>query len=104
MLDLRPNHRVADSVPDRGTEHGVLVAELGGAVRLCEPRPGPVQKGDPPVEIDRVALAVGWRPRGEPLAESISGAVAEVVIIGDALKASDFVAAINAGADAGLAV
>jgi pyruvate/2-oxoglutarate dehydrogenase complex dihydrolipoamide dehydrogenase (E3) component len=56
------------------------------------------------VEIDRAALAVGWRPRGEPLAESLAGVAAEVVIIGDALRAGDFVAAINAGADAGLAV
>lgn len=56
------------------------------------------------VEIDRVALAVGWRPRGEPLAERLADVAGDVVIIGDALRAGDFVAAINAGADAGLAV
>jgi NADPH-dependent 2,4-dienoyl-CoA reductase/sulfur reductase-like enzyme len=58
--------------------------------------------GDGSIEIDRVATAVGWSPRGNALAESLSGP--EVVVLGDASQAADFVAAINAGADAGLAV
>ena len=52
--------------------------------------------------VDRVALAIGWRPSGEPLASSLDGL--ETHVLGDAARAADFVAAINAGADAGLAV
>jgi NADPH-dependent 2,4-dienoyl-CoA reductase/sulfur reductase-like enzyme len=54
------------------------------------------------VPADRVALAIGWKPGGNALAESISGP--EVLVLGDASRPADFVAAINAGADAGLAV
>jgi pyruvate/2-oxoglutarate dehydrogenase complex dihydrolipoamide dehydrogenase (E3) component len=54
------------------------------------------------IDIDRVALAIGWRPRGEVMASAV-GAV-ETMVLGDAAHAADFVAAINAGADAGLAV
>ena len=54
------------------------------------------------VVADRVALAIGWRPAGERIASSLDGI--ETHIIGDARHAIDFVAAINAGADAGLAV
>src|SRR5450759_1695868 len=53
-FDLYAHGRIGDRVPDRRAEHGALVTKLGRAVRLCEPRPGPVQKGDPPIEIDRV--------------------------------------------------
>jgi NADPH-dependent 2,4-dienoyl-CoA reductase/sulfur reductase-like enzyme len=52
--------------------------------------------------VDRVALAIGWRPRGARLAEALNGR--EVQVIGDALTPADFVAAINVGANAGLAV
>ena len=51
---------------------------------------------------DRVATAVGWRPRGPSLAERIDAP--EVLVLGDADRPGDFVSAINAGADAGLAV
>jgi 2,4-dienoyl-CoA reductase-like NADH-dependent reductase (Old Yellow Enzyme family)/thioredoxin reductase len=54
------------------------------------------------LEVDRVATAVGWRPRGPALAGRIGGA--EVLVLGDADRPGDFVSAINAGADAGLAV
>ena len=54
------------------------------------------------VEADRVALAIGWKPGGNALASSISSC--EVLVLGDASRPADFVAAINAGADAGLAV
>jgi 2,4-dienoyl-CoA reductase (NADPH2) len=52
---------------------------------------------------DRVALALGWRPRGAALAEALGDGV-EVVVLGDASQPADFVHAINAGADAGLAL
>lgn len=52
--------------------------------------------------VDRVALAVGWRPQGDALAGRIAGR--DVVVLGDALRAADFVGAICAGADAGLQV
>ncbi|QEC50519.1 NADH:flavin oxidoreductase [Baekduia soli] len=55
------------------------------------------------VPADRVALALGWRPRGSALAEALGDGV-EVVVLGDASEPADFVHAINAGADAGLAL
>jgi len=54
------------------------------------------------VPADRVALALGFRPTGHGLADQISGP--EVLVLGDASRPADFVSAINAGADAGLAV
>jgi 2,4-dienoyl-CoA reductase-like NADH-dependent reductase (Old Yellow Enzyme family)/thioredoxin reductase len=54
------------------------------------------------IACDRVALAIGWRPRGAALAAAINRP--QVHVIGDAERPADFVAAINAGADAGLAV
>lgn len=54
------------------------------------------------IEVDCVALAIGWRPRGDQLAGRLNGR--EVMVLGDASHPADFVAAINAGADAGLAV
>ncbi|MCW3010466.1 MAG: NADH:flavin oxidoreductase [Solirubrobacterales bacterium] len=55
------------------------------------------------IEADHVALALGWRPRGSALADTLDDA-AEVVVLGDASAPADFVHAINAGADAGLAL
>jgi 2,4-dienoyl-CoA reductase (NADPH2) len=51
---------------------------------------------------DLVALAIGWRPRGTLLAEELRDR--EVMVLGDASHAADFVAAINAGAAAGRAL
>ena len=51
---------------------------------------------------DQVALAIGWRPRGVAEIGELHGI--EVVVLGDATQPGDFVAAINAGADAGLAI
>jgi NADPH-dependent 2,4-dienoyl-CoA reductase/sulfur reductase-like enzyme len=65
---------------------------------LFESRDG----GEGVVEADLVALAIGWRARGPELVGALDGR--EVVTIGDAVTPADFVAAINAGADAGLAV
>jgi 2,4-dienoyl-CoA reductase-like NADH-dependent reductase (Old Yellow Enzyme family)/NADPH-dependent 2,4-dienoyl-CoA reductase/sulfur reductase-like enzyme len=50
------------------------------------------------LEADIVALAVGWRPRGSQLADELEGR--EVVVLGDAERAADFVAATGAGAEA----
>jgi 2,4-dienoyl-CoA reductase-like NADH-dependent reductase (Old Yellow Enzyme family)/NADPH-dependent glutamate synthase beta subunit-like oxidoreductase len=54
------------------------------------------------VAADHVALAIGWRPVGSKLAGELRDV--EVVVLGDASQPSDFVSAINAGADAGLAL
>jgi len=54
------------------------------------------------VPADRVALAVGWRPRGDTLANDLPGR--EVVVVGDASRPADFVAAIETGAAAALAL
>jgi hypothetical protein len=54
------------------------------------------------VPADHVALAIGWRPVGNKLADDLHDV--EVVVLGDASQPSDFVSAINAGADAGLAL
>jgi len=53
------------------------------------------------VAVDRVALAIGWRAGGEQLAVDLGDF--DVYTLGDAARPADFVAAINAGADAGLA-
>jgi 2,4-dienoyl-CoA reductase (NADPH2) len=52
------------------------------------------------VAVDRVALAIGWKPRGAVLVEKLPEH--ETMMLGDAHQAADFVAAVNAGADAGL--
>jgi NADPH-dependent 2,4-dienoyl-CoA reductase/sulfur reductase-like enzyme len=52
---------------------------------------------------DLVALAVGWRPRGERLAAPLIDS-RRLIVIGDASRPADFVAAIAAGAAAGRAV
>jgi NADPH-dependent 2,4-dienoyl-CoA reductase/sulfur reductase-like enzyme len=51
---------------------------------------------------DVVALAVGWKPRGPVLAVPLEGR--EVIVLGDASRPADFVAAVGAGADAGAAI
>jgi 2,4-dienoyl-CoA reductase (NADPH2) len=48
---------------------------------------------------DLVALAVGWRPRGEQLSVPL-GDGREVIVLGDASRPADFVAAVGAGAAA----
>jgi NADPH-dependent 2,4-dienoyl-CoA reductase/sulfur reductase-like enzyme len=62
--------------------------------------------GEHAIAVDRVALAIGWLPRGAFLAAELAraGVEAEVLVLGDALAPADFVAAVNAGADAGLAL
>jgi NADH dehydrogenase FAD-containing subunit len=54
------------------------------------------------VAADRVALAVGWRSRAHDLVREGDGR--ELLVVGDASQPADFVAAVNAGADAGLMV
>lgn len=52
------------------------------------------------VAADRVALAVGWRSRAHDLVRDGDGRA--LLVVGDASVPADFVAAVNAGADAGL--
>jgi 2,4-dienoyl-CoA reductase (NADPH2) len=85
-------------------EHGVAI--LTGA-RVTGVEPGRVLYEYPEgerglVEVDRVALAIGWRSRGPQLASALDGR--DVRVIGDAETPADFVAAVNLGADAGLAI
>jgi pyruvate/2-oxoglutarate dehydrogenase complex dihydrolipoamide dehydrogenase (E3) component len=78
------------------TKCKVIAIEAGHVV--YEPENGaPVE-----MAVDRVALAVGWRPRGDRLASALDGR--EVLVVGDAEHPADFVAAVGAGADAGFAV
>jgi 2,4-dienoyl-CoA reductase (NADPH2) len=58
--------------------------------------------GTDAVPADRVALAIGWVARGPSLVAQLNGR--QLVVVGDAVKPADFVAAISAGAEAGLAV
>jgi pyruvate/2-oxoglutarate dehydrogenase complex dihydrolipoamide dehydrogenase (E3) component len=58
------------------------------------------ETGTHAIDSDYVGLAIGWKPRGNVLADEITGV--ELHVLGDAARPSDFVAAINAGADAGL--
>jgi 2,4-dienoyl-CoA reductase-like NADH-dependent reductase (Old Yellow Enzyme family)/thioredoxin reductase len=77
----------------------------GAKVTMIEPTRVIYEHGDGSVgevPVDRVALAIGWRPAGERTATWLDQI--ETHIIGDAKHATDFVAAINAGADAGLTV
>lgn len=69
-------------------EPGAVVYELGGEERR--------------LAADSVAVALGWRPRGEELREALGAR--EAVLVGDASRPADFVAAVNAGADAALAL
>jgi uncharacterized FAD-dependent dehydrogenase len=54
------------------------------------------------IPADRVALAVGWRSRGDAFGSELGGR--DLVLAGDATRPADFVAAIQAGAAAGMAV
>jgi 2,4-dienoyl-CoA reductase-like NADH-dependent reductase (Old Yellow Enzyme family)/thioredoxin reductase len=54
------------------------------------------------VRADEVALAVGWLPRRDLLRDVLRDQT--TIVVGDARRPADFVAAVNSGADAGLAV
>lgn len=56
------------------------------------------------LEADLVALAIGWRATGAAVADGLGLGDIEVHVLGDADSPGDFVRAVNAGADAGLAV
>lgn len=58
--------------------------------------------GPDSVAADIVGLAVGWLPRGAALAEALAGR--EVVVVGDANRPADFVAATSAGGLAALQI
>ncbi|HEY1689769.1 MAG TPA: NAD(P)/FAD-dependent oxidoreductase [Solirubrobacteraceae bacterium] len=79
-------------------------AKLLSGARVTAVQPGAVVYllGDEErsLRVDKVAVAVGWRPRGAELREALGER--EVVLVGDALRPADFVAAVNAGAEAAL--
>jgi 2,4-dienoyl-CoA reductase (NADPH2) len=54
------------------------------------------------VVSDRVALAIGWLPRGGDLVPGLNGRAH--VVVGDASSPADFVAAVSGGADAARAL
>jgi 2,4-dienoyl-CoA reductase-like NADH-dependent reductase (Old Yellow Enzyme family)/thioredoxin reductase len=54
------------------------------------------------IASDQVALAIGWVPRGPDFAAALNGR--RHLVVGDADRPADFVAAVNAGADAGRAI
>jgi 2,4-dienoyl-CoA reductase-like NADH-dependent reductase (Old Yellow Enzyme family)/thioredoxin reductase len=76
---------------------GATVVRIDDSEVICSTGDGELR-----IAADMVALALGWRPRGPALAAELEGF--EVLIVGDASSPADFVAAVNAGADAGLAV
>jgi 2,4-dienoyl-CoA reductase-like NADH-dependent reductase (Old Yellow Enzyme family)/thioredoxin reductase len=83
--------------------HGVAI-RTGWKVVAIDPSGVTCELDDGTVEtlsVGRVALAIGWRPTGDAVASLAGGR--EVVVVGDALDARDFVAAVASGADAGLA-
>jgi pyruvate/2-oxoglutarate dehydrogenase complex dihydrolipoamide dehydrogenase (E3) component len=85
-------------------KHGVQILTRA-KVTMIEPNQVFYEKADGTTEalpVDRVALALGWRARGSKLTEQLDGR--QVLSLGDASRPADFVAAINAGADAGLTV
>jgi NADPH-dependent 2,4-dienoyl-CoA reductase/sulfur reductase-like enzyme len=55
------------------------------------------------IAVDRVILALGWVPTGAAFSDGLDGAY-EVLVIGDAAEPRDFVAGVNAGADAAVSV
>lgn len=61
-----------------------------------------VEGAERSIPVDRVALAVGWRSRTHDLVRPDDGR--DLLVVGDASEPADFVAAVNAGADAGLMV
>jgi NADPH-dependent 2,4-dienoyl-CoA reductase/sulfur reductase-like enzyme len=77
---------------------GRKVTTIAPGVVLYEAEDGSRQE----IAADVVALAVGWRPRGDDLALPLAGR--EVIVLGDASRPADFVAAVGAGADAGAGV
>lgn len=99
-IELITRKRLLKELRERGvrivTQARVVMIEPSGVVYE---RPDGSQET---LGVDRVALAIGWRPRGPALAGSLGGR--EVLVLGDAAQPADFVAAINAGADAGLAL
>jgi len=90
----------------KGAGVEVLTESKVVAVEPAALRYEDAEGGEHAIEVDRVALALGWRPRGEALAAELerAGVETEVIVLGDALAPADFVAAVNAGADAGLAL
>ncbi|MFI5609953.1 FAD-dependent oxidoreductase [Amycolatopsis sp. NPDC051903] len=81
--------------------NAVVVGIEPGAVHW---RPAGEEGAGESFPADLVALAIGWRATGPEIAAELAGEGRDVRILGDAENPADFVAAVNAGADAGLAV
>jgi 2,4-dienoyl-CoA reductase-like NADH-dependent reductase (Old Yellow Enzyme family)/thioredoxin reductase len=83
---------------------GVAIETTAAVVRI-EPGAVHVRRNGGPTErfdADLVVLATGWLACGAELAAAVEGP--EVIVLGDAEQPADFVAAVNAAADAVLAL
>lgn len=86
----------------RGLREAGVTILTGCKVVTIEPERVVYERGDGSVEdvpADRVALAIGWVPRGSEIAAALNGR--RHVLVGDAERPADFLAAVNAGAEAG---
>ena len=84
-------------------DHGAVIL-TGARVTAIEAGRVVYEAADGPgsVVADIVALAVGWRPRGDQLAAALAGR--EVTVVGDAHRPADFVAATSAAGLAALEI
>jgi 2,4-dienoyl-CoA reductase-like NADH-dependent reductase (Old Yellow Enzyme family)/thioredoxin reductase len=99
-VELITRQRLLKDLRDGGVD---IVTE--SKVVLIEPQRVVFERPDGSlgeIEADLVALAIGWRPRGPVLADALG--VRDVRVLGDASQPADFVAAVSAGAEAGLQV
>ena len=100
-VELITRKRLYKELLDEGVQiaTGCRVTEIQQTAVVFEREDG----NEDAIEVDRVILAMGWRPTGEAFVAGLAEAQV-VAVVGDATRAGDFVDAINAGADAGLAV
>jgi pyruvate/2-oxoglutarate dehydrogenase complex dihydrolipoamide dehydrogenase (E3) component len=113
ILELRPTiGEGIEAITRRHMVRGLRAAGVDVRTRskLVKVEPGRVlyedAEGDrQELAVDRVALALGWRPKSSlELADAVGSLGIEVIVLGDALRPADFVHAVNSGADAGLRV
>lgn len=84
-------------------EHGVAMLTRARVTAIEDERViYETEAGPQFAEAQLVALAVGWRPRGAQLANTISGR--QVIVVGDARSPADFVAATGAAGLAALEI
>lgn len=113
ILELRPTiGEGIEAITRRHMVRGLRAAGVDVRTRskLVKVEPGRVLYEDAEgnrqeLAVDRVALALGWRPKSSlELADAVGSLGIEVIVLGDALRPADFVHAVNSGADAGLRV